>query len=62
MRNLSRTAMALVAAATFVAGCGKDPEVDSAKVEAAKQRWQSARAPQDYDQLRNRLMTSQTDR
>jgi len=61
VRNLHRQffVFVLLTGSALLPGCGtfeRDPAVD------AKQSWQSARAPQDQDQLRNRLMTSQTDR
>jgi hypothetical protein len=49
----------LVAGLVVVTGCGA-PQTGSD--DAAKQQWQSRLSPQEFDQLRNRLMTSQTDR
>ncbi len=50
----------LAAGVAVLTGCGAPPRTDADN--GAKQAWQSERTPQELDQLRNRLMTSQTDR
>lgn len=50
----------LATAVVGLTGCGVAPRTDADN--GTKQAWQSERTPQELDQLRNRLMTSQTDR
>ncbi len=50
----------LAAGVVVLTGCGVTPRTDAES--GAKKAWQSERTPQELNQLRNRLMTSQTDR
>lgn len=57
--------LAVVLAAAVLAGCAKgyiQEPWTGGPGEQAKEKWDSPRTPQQLDQLRNRLMTSQTDR
>lgn len=52
----------VIVAATAFAGCNRPAQPRTDDDGRAKQEWQSTRAPQELDQLRNRLTHSQNDR
>jgi len=57
--------LAVVLVVAVLAGCAKgyiQEPWTGGPGEQAKEKWESPRTPQQLDQLRNRLMTSQTDR
>ncbi len=60
-RNLAALA-AIVAVMFIVAGCAKIHEPWMGADAETKKKWQSPPTEHESDQLRNRLMTSQTDR
>lgn len=53
-----------IAGMALAAGCSRapNPETGAEGSVEAKREWQSAQARAEFDQLRNRLMHSQTDR